>query len=213
LIALFSFRHLVRDGERASEEGSQMKIRKILLLGCAAAAALALAAPAPASAAEWQHEGAPLEEHAEAALGGSEIFVTAAGGMICEVDATLTIVLSDTAQIANYAATKCLGLFGELAGCTVVAAEQTEGPWAAYLTAADLDVGAVTLTRTLDPECPVKKIESHIPELTMTPIEPEAITELEYFGSGEASIDGGPVGEYESFGSFFVNPAGTYGIG
>jgi hypothetical protein len=197
------------------KKGSHMKIRKLLLLGCAALASVALAAPAAASAAGWQHEGVPLAEHAEIGLFGSEIFVTEAGGLICEVDATLTAEPGSTGQIGNYESTKCQGLFGEIAGCTVVSAEQTEGPWTVHVTEADLDATGVTLTRTFDPECPVETIESHIPELTLVPVEPAAIAEIEYSGEGEASIDGGPAGEYQSIGSWFVagEASGTYGIG
>jgi hypothetical protein len=192
-----------------------MKLRKILLLGCTALASVALAAPAAASAAEWQHSGEPLAEHVEIGLFGSEISVTEAGGLICEVDATLTAEPGSSGQIGNYEATKCQGLFGEIAGCTLVSAEQTEGPWAVDVTEADLDATAVTLTQTFDPECPVKTIETHIPSLTLIPIEPSSITEIEYFGEGEASINGGPAGEYQSIGSWFVagEASGTYGIG
>jgi hypothetical protein len=192
-----------------------MNLRKLPLLGCAALVALALAAPAGASASEWRHEGEPLAEHVEIGLFGSEIFVTEAGGMICEVDATLTTEGGETGQIGGYETTKCQGLFGEIAGCTVVSAEQAEGPWLLDVTAADFDLTGVTLIRTFDPECPVKKIESHIPSLTLVPVEPAAISEIEYFGGGEASVDGGPAGEYEVFGSFFLagEAAGTYGIG
>lgn len=47
--------------------------------------ALALVGPAGASAtAVWELSGAPLEEHAEIGLEGSQSFVTEAGAMICE---------------------------------------------------------------------------------------------------------------------------------
>ena len=81
------------------------------------------------------------------------------------------------------------------------------------MTETDLDATEVALVRTFDEGCPVKEIESTIPELTTTPVEPGAIGEIEWFGGGSASIDGGPEGEYEEFGSWFVTPAGTYGIG
>jgi hypothetical protein len=184
------------------------------LLGLVALLALALVGPAGASAsAVWQHEGVPLEEHVEIGLEGSQIFITEAGGMICEVDATLTAEPGSTGTVTNITTTKCQGLFGELAGCTVTGAEQPEGPWDVHVTTTDLDVTGVALVRTFNEGCPVKKIESNIAELTYSLPEPGAIGEIEYFGGGSASIDGGPEGEYEEFGSWFVTPAGTYGIG
>jgi hypothetical protein len=184
------------------------------LLSLVAMLMLALAGPAGASAtAVWQHEGAPLEEHAEMGLEGSQIFVTEAGGMICEADATLTAEPGSTGAVTNIASTKCQGLFGELAGCTVTGTEQPAGPWDVHVTTTDLVVTEAALVRTFNEGCPVERIESSIPELTTTLVEPGAIGEIEWSGSGSASIDGGPAGEYEEFGSWFVTPAGTYGIG
>jgi hypothetical protein len=200
---------LTRNG--LGKKAIKMNFSKVLLFGCVAVLALALAGPANAAAAEWTHEGAPLEEHVEIGLFGSEIFITEAGGMICEVDATLTTEGGESGQITNYETTKCMGLFGELAGCTVATTEQPGGPWPVDVTGNDLTVTEATLLRTFNEGCPVETIESTLPELTMTTPEPEAISELEYFGSGSASINGGPVGEYEVIGSWFA--AGTYGIG
>lgn len=184
------------------------------LFGLVALLALALVGPAGASAtAVWQHEGVPLEEHAEISLGGSQIFVTEAGGMICEADATLTAEPGSTGAVTNFTTTKCQGLFGELAGCTVTGTEQPAGPWDVHVNTGDLTVTGAALVRTFDEGCPVQRIESNIPELTTTLVEPGAIGEIEWFGGGSASIDGGPEGEYEEFGSWFVTPAGTYGIG
>ncbi|HEY6731086.1 MAG TPA: hypothetical protein VI039_08690 [Solirubrobacterales bacterium] len=184
------------------------------LLSLVALLALALVGPAGASAtAVWEHEGAPLEEHVEIGLEGSQIFITEAGGMICEVDATLTAEPGSTGRVTNFTTKKCQGLFGEIAGCTVTGAEQPAGPWDVHVNTADLTATEVALVRTFNEGCPVKRIESNIPELTTLLPEPGAIGEIEYFGNGGASIDGGPVGEYEEIGSWFVNPAGTYGIG
>lgn len=184
------------------------------LLSLVAMLMLALAGPAGASAsAVWQHEGAPLAEHAEMGLEGSQIFITEAGGMICEADATLTAEPGSTGAVTNVASTKCQGLFGELASCTVTGTEQPAGPWDVHVTTTDLVVTEAALVRTFNEGCPVKRIESSIPELTTTLVEPGAIGEIEWSGSGSASIDGGPAGEYEEFGSWFVTPAGTYGIG
>lgn len=184
------------------------------LLGLVALLALALVGPASASAtAVWQHEGVPLAEHAEMSLEGSQIFVTEAGGMICEVDATLTAEPGSTGAVTNITSTKCQGLFGELAGCTVTGTEQPAGPWDVHVTTSDLVVTNAALVRTFNAGCPVKRIESSIPELTTTLVEPGAIGEIEWSGEGSASIDGGPAGEYQEFGSWFVTPAGTYGIG
>ncbi len=184
------------------------------LLSLVAMLVLALAGPAGASAtAVWQHEGAPLEEHAEMSLEGSQIFITEAGGMICEADATLTAEPGSTGVVTNVASTKCQGLFGELAGCVVTGTEQPAGPWDVHVNTGDLTATEVALVRTFNEGCPVETIESSIPELTTTLVEPGAISEIEWFGGGEASIDGGPAGEYEEIGSWFVTPAGTYGIG
>lgn len=184
------------------------------LLGLVALLALALVGPASASATGvWQHEGVPLEEHAEMSLLGSQIFITETGGMICEVDATLTAEPGSTGWVTGITSTKCQGLFGELAECTVTGTEQPEGPWDVHVTTTDLVVTGATLVRSFDEGCPVKEIESTIPELTTNLVEPGSIGEIEWFGGGSASIDGGPEGEYEEFGSWFVAPAGTYGIG
>ena len=160
-----------------------------------------------------EHEGAPLAEHAEIGLEGSQIFITEAGGMICEADATLTAEPGAAGAVTNFTSTKCQGLFGELAGCTVTGTEQPGGLWPVDVNATDLTATEVALVRTFDEGCPVETIESSIGELTYTVSEPGAIGEIEYFGGGEASIDGGAPGEYEEFGSWFVTPAGTYGIG
>lgn len=184
------------------------------LLGLVALLALALVGPASASAtAVWQHEGVPLAEHAEMSLEGSQIFVTEAGGMICQSEATLTAEPGSTGVVTELTTTKCQGLFGELAGCTSTGGEQLAGPWDVHVTTTDLDATNVGMVRTFNEGCPVKRIASIMPELTTTPVEPGAIGEIEWSGGGEASIDGGPPGEYEEFGSWFVNPAGTYGIG
>ena len=184
------------------------------LLGLAALLALALVGPASASAtAVWQHEGVPLEEHAEMSLEGSQVFITEAGGMICEVDATLTAEPGSTGRVTGFETTKCQGFFGEIAGCTVTGSEQPAGAWDVHVTTTDLVATEVALVRTFNEGCPVKRIESRIPELTYLLPEPGAIGEIEYFGGGSASIDGSPEGEYEEIGSWFVNPAGTYGIG
>lgn len=185
------------------------------LLGLVAVIALALVGPAAAAAepAEWQHEGAPLTEHASLGLEGSQVFVTAAGAMICEGHATLTAEPGSTGAVTEFASTKCMGLSGKLAGCTVVGTQQPEAGWPVDVNTSDLTATEVSLVRTFNEGCPVKRIESNIAALTTTLVEPGAIGEIEYFGSGEASIDGGPAGEYEEFGSWFVTPAGTYGIG
>jgi len=190
-----------------------MSLKRILTLGAAALVALALAAPASAVAAEWKHEGAPLAEHVEIGLTGGEVFVTEAGGMICNAAATLTTEGGSSGEIINYETTKCMGLFGELSACEVVATEEV--PWGVDVNATDLTITGSTLVRVFDPECPVGEIESTIPAMTAFLVEPEAITEIEYFGGGSASIDGGSPGEYEAFGSWSVAPeaSGTYGIG
>jgi hypothetical protein len=191
-----------------------MTSRRTWLLSLVAILAFALVGPAGASAsAVWQHEGAPLGEHADMALEGSQVFITEAGGMICEVDATLTAEPGSTGRVTELTTTKCQGLFGELAGCTVTGTEQPAGPWDVHVNTTDLTVTEVALVRTFDEGCPVERIESSIPELTYLLPEPGAIGEIEYFGGGNARIDGGPAGEYEEIGSWFVTPAGTYGIG
>jgi hypothetical protein len=108
-----------------------------------------------------------------------------------------------------------MGLSGSLVGCTVVRTEQPAGPWAVDVNATDLTATEVTLMRTFNSGCAVKQIESSIPELTTLLVEPESITEIEYFGNGSASVNGGPAGAYEVVGSWFVagEASGTYGIG
>jgi hypothetical protein len=185
------------------------------LLSLVAVLALALVGPAGAAAAEWKHAGAPLEEHVEIGLFGSQIFTTEAGTMICEVDATLTAEPGSSGTVTNIRTKKCMGLTGSLVGCTVIRTEQPGGPWPVHVNATDLTVTNATLLRTFNAGCPVKQVESTIPELPYILVEPESITEIEYFGNGSASVNGGPAGEYEEFGSWFVagEASGTYGIG
>ncbi|HEV2726789.1 MAG TPA: hypothetical protein VGV34_00765 [Solirubrobacterales bacterium] len=182
------------------------------LLSLVAVMALALVGPAAAAAAEWKHEGAPLGEHAEMSLEGSQIFTTEAGGMICEGHGTLTIEPGEKGEITSLEPTKCMGLFGELSGCTVIRTELLSNPQVDVRTE-DLVATNATLRRIFNDACPVGQIEFTMGEMTMPVLTPTAIEEIEYFGTGEASIDGGEFGEYEEFGSWFVTPAGTYGIG
>lgn len=192
-----------------------MNARKLLLVGCAALLVVALAAPAAASASVWKHGETPLEEHVEFGVFGSEIFVTEAGGMICEVQATLTTEGGGSGQLGNYEVTNCMGLFGELASCTVTAAEQPGGPWAVDVNTENLTITGAAIKRSFDPGCPIETLDSSIAEVGTTLYEPAAITEFEYSGEGTAQADGGPEVEYSSFGSYFVAGAasGTYGIG
>jgi hypothetical protein len=192
-----------------------MTSRRMGLFALVAVIALALAGSATAAAAEWKHEGAALEEHVEIGLFGSQVFTTEAGTMICEAEATLTTEGGSTGSLTNFKTTKCMGLTGSMMGCTVVSSRQPNGPWAVDVNATDLTATNVTLLRTFNSGCPVQQIESTIPELTYVLVEPEAITEIEYFGNGSASVNGGPAGEYEEFGSWFVagEASGTYGIG
>jgi hypothetical protein len=189
--------------------------RRTGLLSLVAVLALALVGPAGAAAAEWKHEGAPLAGHTEMGLFGSQVFTTSAGSMICEVEATLTAEPGSSGSVTNFKTNKCMGLSGSMVGCTVIRSEQPAGAWPVHVNATDLTATKVTLLRTFNAGCPVKQIESTIPELTNLLVEPEAITEIEYFGNGSASVNGGPAGEYEVFGSWFVagEASGTYGIG
>jgi hypothetical protein len=191
-----------------------MTSRRTGLLSLVAVLALALVpASAAAEPAEWTHEGAALEEHAEISLEGSQVFVTAAGPMICDVDATLTAEPGSSGAVTDFTTGECMG-FGGMAGCTVTSTEPEAASWPVHVNTTDLTATEVTQVRNFNAGCPVKRIESTIPEMTTLLPEPHgAISEIEYFGNGEASIDGGAPGEYEEIGSWLVTPAGTYGIG
>lgn len=190
-----------------------MTSRRMGLLSLGVVLVLALVGPATAAATNvWQHEGTPLKEHVQMSLHGSQVFVTEAGGMICEVDAVLTAEAGSTGRVTNFQSKQCVGLFGELTGCTVKSSKQFGPFWHLQVNTGSLTAKEVAIVRELDEGCPVERVVSNIPKLTTLLPEPAAIGVIEYFGSGEAAVDGVP-GEYEEFGSWAVTPEDTYGIG
>lgn len=190
-----------------------MTSKRAGLLSLVAVLALALAGPTTAAATNvWKDSGAPLEEHVKASLHGSQLFASEKGGMICEVDAVLTAEPGSTGRVTNFQSKKCVGLFGELASCTVESSQQFGPFWHVDVETGFLQVN-VPVLRYFDKGCPVERMATSIPNMATVPLEPKSIYEVEYAGSGEASFDGGPSGEYEEFGVWLVTPAGTYGIG
>jgi hypothetical protein len=195
-----------------------MKLRKALLLAATAVAALvAMAIPVSASAAVWLHEGEPLAEHTEFELSGGEVIEVGGSVLICEAHATITTEGGNTAQMTNFkiTANSCAGLVGPLKGCEVTSAKATGLPWAIDVNAADLTVTGWKVDYVFDEECPVGKIETNFPNMTLVPFEEaSAISLFEYSAEGPGIVDGEEA-EIGSFGSlqFSEEEAGTYGIG
>lgn len=198
-----------------------MNLRKTLLLASMAIAAVAaLVAPVAASAAVWLHGEAPLEEHVELELAGTEVIQLSSGGvLICEVRATLTTEGGNMGEITAFevVAEGCLGLGKEkLAGCSVEAVEPVGLPWTVDVNAEDLTATGMDVRRTLDPECPIGEIETTAPERTLVPYESlSSISGFEFNEpEGVVDVDGLETPAW-TFGSFQIEGgvAGTYGIG
>lgn len=194
-----------------------MKKSKYALLVLAAAVVVAaLALPASADTSAWLHEGEPLEESVELTPAGGEVLEFGGSVLICETSATIATEGGSTAEISNYSVSKasCMGVAGELAGCTVTAASPSGLPWSVAVNTADLTAGEVRIDYSFNEACPIDKVETNFAELTLTPEEPSAINLVRFSQEGTFKVDGKEVaGGY--FGSLQLpeGQEGTYGIG
>jgi hypothetical protein len=195
-----------------------MKLRKLFLLMLAAVAAVAaLAVPASASAAVWLHEGKPFEEHVEMNLSGGDTIEAGGNVLLCfSSSGTITTEGGSTGQLSyEVNPESCIGLAGEIEGCTATEVSTTGTPWTLHVNAEDVTATAVEVEYLLDPGCSVQSIGVDFPELTLVPEpNPEAFNLFRWSQAGPGEVDGEPT-EVEYFGSLSLaeEELGTYGIG
>ncbi len=136
--------------------------------------------------------------------------------LICESSATIATEGGSSAQLTGYSVNKasCAGMAGQLEGCTVTAATSTGLPWSVSVNSADLSAKGVHVDYSLNEACPIDKIETSFPELTLTPEEPGAINLFRFSQEGTAKVDGKETA-IGYFGSLNLpeGEMGTYGIG
>jgi hypothetical protein len=186
----------------------------LVLAGAIVVAALAL--PASADTSAWLHEGEPLAESVEMTPTGGEVIEFGGSVLVCETSATITTEGGSSAQITGYSVSKasCAGVAGQLEGCTATAATSTGLPWGVSVNSVDLSAKGVHVDYSLNETCPIDKIETSFPELTLTPEEPSAISLFRFSQEGTAKVDGKETA-IGYFGSLNLpeGEMGTYGIG
>lgn len=187
-----------------------------LLAAAAALAIAALAGLASASSSVWLENGKPLNEHRELSLSGGEVIEFGPNALLCNSTATMATNGGSTAEIAAYNVEKasCIGLEGEVKGCTVTAASAEGLPWSISLNTVDMTAHEVTVAYSLDQACPVGKLEVSFPEVLVTPEAPSAIRLFHFHKEGTGSVDGKSV-ELTDTGVQELPEAefGRYGIG
>ena len=182
--------------------------RGIALLG--ALTALACALPASAAAAEWTHEGEPLEETAELGFSGPAKFTTAIGSYECTIHVLVDLEPGSTGQVTAFEATTgtCEGT-GSLAGCTL-AEDGTSGlPWGVQVTATTFDISGVSLRNVYGLGCAVAETVLTAESVVATPDEAGAIGAVALSGAGKVN---GVLSATIS-GQLEADAPGTYGIG
>jgi hypothetical protein len=195
-----------------------MNLSKITLLALAAVAALALlAVPVSASAAVWKKEGVALKEKTEFKTTGGEVIEVNGGVLLCEGGMTMTTEGGSSASITAYNTTKtsCVGLAGNLAGCTVSSVAASGLPWSVTVNTSDFTVKGAKVNYTFASGCAVGKIETSFAEMKLVPEpEPSAIRVFHFNPSGSAQVDG-KAATLSWVGSFSLpeTQAGKYGIG
>jgi hypothetical protein len=157
-----------------------------------AVAIAALAGPASASASVWLHDGEPLNEAKELSLRGGEVIQVPAGAFLCNAEATMATEGGSTAQITAYNVelSSCSGLLGEFNGCEVTAATVENLPWDVTVNSVDLTAEEVGISYSFDEACPIHKVETAFPEVTLTLEEPEAIRNFNFSQEGVGKADG-----------------------
>jgi hypothetical protein len=155
-------------------------------------AVAAMVGPASASAAVWLHNGEPLAEATELTPRGGEVIQVPAGAFLCNSEATIATEGGSTAQVTAYSVelSSCEGLLGEFKECAVTAATVENLPWAVSVNAETLTVKEVGITYSFDEACPIHKVESSFPEVTMTLEEPSAIQRFNFGAEGVGKVEG-----------------------
>lgn len=194
-----------------------MKKAKYGLFALAALVAVAaLALPASADTSVWLHEGEPLAESVELTPAGGEVIEFGGSVLVCASNATIATEGGSTAQITAYGVEKasCAGVAGQLEGCTVTAATSTGLPWSVSVSTAHLTAEEIHVDYSFDEACPIDKLETSFPELTLTLEEPSAIDLFRFSQEGTAKVDGKET-TIGYFGSLNLpeGDLGTYGIG
>ncbi len=183
-----------------------MKMKKRLLVVAALVVCLTAVTATAAFGAVWKDKGTNLTKFVSIGLTGGEVFETGAGGMSCEVLATITTSGGSTGKITKWEVKNCGNGFDNLMGCAVSTTEARDLPWTIDVNATDLSVTGAHIRRTFKAGCAVTEIDKTVATLTMTTSSPTAITGFEFLGT---------TGTYKQFGSFTVDSpnSGTYGIG
>jgi hypothetical protein len=202
------------DAAFAAREG-EMNNQNRLLIAAAVCACFALAFPVLASAAVWKHKGVNVTKFVELSLSGSEHIDTEingeASGVSCPVKATMTTDGGSTAKITKYELKSCVVYYGEMTKCEVVSQEAKGLPWTVDVNASDLTITNMRVKRTfkyrlVKGECPVTELDKTFSSLTVSLLDPSAISAMEFKGS---------LTNYTAYGHLQVEGAndGTYGIG
>lgn len=169
------------------------RVKITLGAGLVLAIAIAvLSGPASASASVWLHEGKPLSEAKEFSLRGGEVIQVPAGAFLCNAEATMTTEGGSTAEITAYDVelNSCSSLLGEFNGCEVTAATVEGLPWDVTVNSVDLTVGKVGISYSFDEACPIHKVETGFPGVTLTLEEPQAIRNFNFSQEGVGKVDG-----------------------
>ncbi len=194
-----------------------MKKAKYGLLALASAIVVAaLALPASADTSAWLHEGEPLAESVELTPTGGEVIEFGGSVLVCENSATIATEGGSGAQITSYAVNKasCVGVAGQLEGCTVTAATSTGLPWGVNVNTTDLTAAGVGVDYSFNEACPIDEVETSFAELTLTPEEASAISLFRFSQEGTAEVDGKETAiNYVGSLQLPEGQAGTYGIG
>jgi len=195
-----------------------MKFRKVFLSMAAAAVAVVAVAAVPSSAAtgEWLDGGKPFKEHREMKLAGGEVIEVGGGVLLCESNLTITTEGgSEGEEGYEVKPGTCVGLAGNLEGCTVSEAKTTGTPWAVGVNTTDLTVSGVKVAYAFAEGCAVGTIEVSVPALTLTPHEePGSINFFGWKAEGPGKVDGKAAElVYSGTASFPEAELGTYGIG
>jgi hypothetical protein len=180
--------------------------RHLLLAAVAAALAVTmLTAVSSASAAVWKHEGVNITKPVKFKVTGEELFETGAGGMVCEIHATVVTEGGSVGEVTWFTATGCTG-FGDLTGCSVMATQAMGLPWVVDVNTSTLTITKWRVLRAFDAGCAVSELDKTISSVFVLPDVPAAISELEIIGK---------TGSYSMIGLLGVAApnAGTYGIG
>ena len=185
-----------------------MSAGKVILLAVMAVATMAT--PISASAAEWTHEGEPLEEKASVELTGNMGFtITGIASYECITHMSATLEPGSTGTITKFetTATTCKGS-GALANCKAIGTHVLGLSWSkhAQLGPSLLNLTDVTYTITYEktPQCPIADATRYVGSIIGVPDGTVTVRTLSLSGTG---TDGS-----EYFGTLSVLPEATFGF-